>query len=563
PIMTPGPTTMRLANFARRHALPLGFLAVLAPLALLLALQYRWLVKLDETSALAQQKQLDNYLEGVAADVKWLYSTQMERALNLPSSLFTEGKLEKVAYFFRKETPPGVRRLFAASFAGPEVGELRHFDPKAGCWHEPGWGDEERAIWVAISPWSTRAHKGVPLEKTSLVVEERDPRSRILLFPITDETSQVVGITGLILDEAHFRTAVLPAAIEHALPKYFGGDPADDFVVTVRDRGGDLVYTTAPKKRLHEEAKKPFSFVFTDWTMGLASRHATAAEVAHRNFGVNIGLSALLATVLLGGVVLALRSASRAVKLSAMKSDFVSNVSHELRTPLASIRVFGELLRLGRVESLERAREYGEYIETESRRLTQLINNILDFSSIESGRKSYHFEQADLGEVVAETLKTFEVRLRQSGFVIRFERPAAPLPPVQLDAGAIAQSLSNLLDNAVKYSNGGKEIAVAVAREGGWVTVAVTDRGCGIPRDEQRKIFDRFHRVSTGLVHDVKGSGLGLAIVRHIVEAHQGRVTVESKVGEGSTFAIWLPIDAAAEAAAAGDALPAGAPQNA
>ncbi|HEX9670512.1 MAG TPA: histidine kinase dimerization/phospho-acceptor domain-containing protein, partial [Thermoanaerobaculia bacterium] len=357
--MTPGPTTMRLANLARRHALPLGFLAVLAPLALLLALQYRWLVKLDETSALAQQKQLDNYLEGVAADVKWLYSTKMERALNLPSPLFTEGKLEKVAYFFRKETPPGVRRLLAASFAGPEKGELRHFDPKAGCWYEPGWSDEERAIWIAISPWSTQAHKGAPLEKTSLVVEERDPRSRILLFPITDETSQVVGITGLILDEAHFRTAVLPAAIEHALPKYFGGHPADDFVVTVRDRGGVLVYTTDPKRRLREEAKKPFSLVFTDWTMGLASRHATIAEVAHRSFGVNIGLSALLATVLLGGVVLALRSASRAVKLSAMKSDFVSNVSHELRTPLASIRVFGELLRLGRVESLERAREYG------------------------------------------------------------------------------------------------------------------------------------------------------------------------------------------------------------
>jgi signal transduction histidine kinase len=569
--MTPGPTTMRLANLARRHALPLGFLAVLAPLALLLALQYRWLVKLDETSALAQQKQLDNYLEGVAADVKWLYSTKMERALNLPSPLFTEGKLEKVAHFFHKEAPPGVRRLFAASFAGPEEGLLRHFDPKAGCWYEPGWGDEERAIWIAISPWATQAHKGAPLEKTSLVVEERDPRSRILLFPITDETSHVVGITGLILDEAHFRTAVLPAAIAHALPKYFGDDPADDFVVTVRDRRGDLVYTTDPKKRLREEAKKPFSLVFTDWTMGLASRHATVAEVAHRNFGVNIGLSALLATVLLGGVVLALRSASRAVKLSAMKSDFVSNVSHELRTPLASIRVFGELLRLGRVESLDRAREYGEYIETESRRLTQLINNILDFSSIESGRKSYHFERADLADVVAETLKTFEVRLRQSGFVIHFERPAAPLPPVQLDAGAIAQSLSNLLDNAVKYSDGGKEIAVAVAREGGWVTVAVTDRGCGIPRDEQRKIFDRFHRVSTGLVHDVKGSGLGLAIVRHIVEAHQGRVTVESKVGEGSTFTIWLPVDAAAEAAAAageaasgtGQPLPAGEPQNA
>ncbi|HEX5759055.1 MAG TPA: HAMP domain-containing sensor histidine kinase [Thermoanaerobaculia bacterium] len=554
---------MRFASLTKRHALWLGFLAVLAPLALLLILQYRWLVKLDETSALAQKVHLDNYLATVAKDVRWTYE-QAERALDLPSSLFTEeGQIEHVAHYFHKKAPQGVRRLFAVGFVGEKANYLHFFDPAAGCWTEPVWGDEERDIYFAAAPWSARAKKHVEIETPSLVVEEADSRHRILLYPITDEAEHVVGLTGMVLDEGFFLSQVLPAAFTRALPKF----SEDEYVVTVRDRRGELVFSNASGKTVRavrEEVKRPFSLVFTDWTMGLASRHATAAEVAHRNFAVNVGLSALLAGVLLGGVLLALRTASRAVKLSTMKSDFVSNVSHELRTPLASIRVFGELLRLGRVESLDRAREYGEYIETESRRLTQLINNILDFSSIESGRKSYHFERADLAEVVAETLKTFEVRLRQSGFVIRFERPAAPLPPVSLDAGAIAQSLSNLLDNAVKYSNGGKEIAVKVERQGGWVVVAVVDQGVGIPRDEQRKIFDRFHRVSTGLIHDVKGSGLGLGIVRHIVEAHQGRVTVESKPGEGSTFSVWLPIDAAAAAAAASSGtLPEGATQNA
>jgi two-component system phosphate regulon sensor histidine kinase PhoR len=107
----------------------------------------------------------------------------------------------------------------------------------------------------------------------------------------------------------------------------------------------------------------------------------------------------------------------------------------------------------------------------------------------------------------------------------------------------VAQSLSNLLDNAVKYSNGKTDVTVALRRDGDWIVVAVTDQGIGIPRDEQRKIFDRFHRVSTGLVHDVKGSGLGLSIVRHIVDAHRGRVTVESRPGEGSTFSIHLPVE--------------------
>jgi signal transduction histidine kinase len=229
-----------------------------------------------------------------------------------------------------------------------------------------------------------------------------------------------------------------------------------------------------------------------------------------------------------------------------MKSDFVSNVSHELRTPLASIRVFGELLRLGRVDSTDKVREYGDYIETESRRLTQLINNLLDFASIESGRKSYRFDCVDVREVVCETLKTFGVRLRQHGFRVAFDGDPGPLPPVRLDAGAIAQSLSNLLDNAVKYSHQteDKEIRVGLRREGDSIVISVQDHGVGIPRDEQKKIFDRFHRVGTSLVHDVKGSGLGLSIVRHIVEAHHGRVTVESRVGEGSTFSIHLPIEA-------------------
>ncbi|HEY0782148.1 MAG TPA: HAMP domain-containing sensor histidine kinase, partial [Thermoanaerobaculia bacterium] len=240
------------------------------------------------------------------------------------------------------------------------------------------------------------------------------------------------------------------------------------------------------------------------------------------------------------------------------------------RTPVASIRVFGELLKLGRVEKPEKVRGYGEYIEAESRRLTQLINNILDFSSIEAGRKSYRFESVALEKIVGETLKAFEVRLRQRGFRIVYDGPPRPLPPVPLDPIAIAQSLSNLLDNAVKYSNGpesGKEITVRLRKEDGYAVIAVEDQGIGIPRSEQRKIFDRFHRVSTGLIHDVKGSGLGLAIVRHIALAHHGQVTVESRPGEGSTFSLYLPLEqvpdlaadaAIAEEAAAAAAAPAG-----
>jgi signal transduction histidine kinase len=316
-------------------------------------------------------------------------------------------------------------------------------------------------------------------------------------------------------------------------------------VVAVRDGQGELAFLTAhlQSKKGREITSTRVSFVFTDWQLQLSSPRATPQIWARANFAFNITLAVILAVALLAGIALAFRTANRALKLSEMKSDFVSNVSHELRTPLASIRVFAEFLRLGRVRSLSKAQEYGEYIEAESRRLTRLINNILDFSRIESGRKTYRFMSADVGEVVASTLKTFDIRLRPSGFYITFEGPEEPTPPVLIDPDAIGQAIHNLLDNAVKFSGDSKEIRVRLVRENDTVVISVQDFGIGIAGNEQSRIFERFHRVSTGLVHDVKGSGLGLSLIHHIVQAHSGRITVESEPNKGSTFSIHLPLE--------------------
>jgi len=170
------------------------------------------------------------------------------------------------------------------------------------------------------------------------------------------------------------------------------------------------------------------------------------------------------------------------------------------------------------------------------------VNNILDFSRIESGRKTYRFKKADLAAVIEQTLKTFDVRLRQSGFLIRREMKD-PMPLIRIDSDAITQAVSNLVDNAVKYSGASREIAVDLSREDGWAVIRIVDHGIGISPEDQKKIFERFHRVGSSLVHDVKGSGLGLSIVSHIVAAHRGEVTVESEPGRGSRFAIKLPID--------------------
>jgi len=535
---------MNLPRFVRKHTLWVGLIAVLVPLAVLLYLQYRWLVTLEHNSDKVHRATLDNYLEAVVDKVEWRYRNDAERVLNVGNYVFLNDRLDKAAYHFKKKGATGVKRLFVASFVNGNHGKVLYFDPSCASFTPAKWSEEARAIHVAVSPLSTLAHKdGVLPEPVQLFVDDRDPEYPMILNPITDDASRVVGVAGMILDEDHFRSEVLPEVVKASLPDFFR---RDEPAVAVWDGKGNLAFRTA-KLSGPAEAHKSFSFVFTNWMVGLDTRHATAGQVAKRNFAVNLGLSALLATVLLGGIVLALRTASREMKLSEMKNDFVSNVSHELRTPLASIRVFGELLRLGRVDNQDKVREYGEYIETESRRLTQLINNLLDFASIESGRKSYKFERVDVSELVSETLKTFGVRLRQNGFRVVFDGPSGSLPPVRVDPGAIAQSLSNLLDNAVKYSyqTEDKEIRVGLRREGDSIAISVQDHGIGIPRAEQKKIFDRFHRVGTGLVHDVKGSGLGLSIVQHIVQAHGGQVTVESRSGEGSTFSILLPIEAA------------------
>ena len=534
-----GPLSPERQPLRKRRALWIGFGAVFVPLIVLLVVQYIWLVDLERNSTIARQATLDNYLGTIDKEVRYIYASMAERALNLPASVFSRDHFHKTGYYLKKTNVEGIKRLFVADLK-TEWGQIYFYNSENHSMYKPDFTAESRAVQAAVSPWQILSKKGGEIEASKLSVDERDPRYRIILNPITDpETEKLVGLAGMIVDPDHFRCAVLPEAISYALHSMAD---SDKIAVTVRRGDGSLVLPEEGIEEGEDQTTKTFSFVFTDWELGLRSRAETPAQLARANFWFNVMVSGILALVLLGGIVLALRTASREMKLSEMKSDFVSNVSHELRTPLASIRVFGEFMRLGRVTERDKVLEYGEYIETESRRLTQLIDNILDFSKIESGRKVYQFEIGDLAEVVADALETFEVRLKHKGFEVDFQKPLAPLPPVRMDPGAIGQAVCNLLDNAVKYSNGTNTIGVAVTRDKGEVVVSVSDQGIGISPDEQDRIFDRFHRVSTGLVHDVKGSGLGLSIVQHVVQAHKGRISVESELGEGSTFSLHIPV---------------------
>ena len=267
----------------------------------------------------------------------------------------------------------------------------------------------------------------------------------------------------------------------------------------------------------------------------------TIEGIANRYIRWNFLLVTFIVIVLVVGMLLTLSNMAREIQLAQLKSDFVSNVSHELKTPLALIRLFAETLEMNRVKSTERQMEYFGIIRKESDRLTQLINNILDFSRIEAGKKEYNFVRESPALVVRETIDSYRFHVEQQGFTLKVDIDDT-LPSMWVDRDALSQAILNLLNNALKYYKDEKYIAVTVGREGRAIRIEVADHGIGISKSDQKRIFEKFYRAANSLVHDTKGSGLGLSLVQHIVKAHGGTVKVESRLGEGSCFIILLPL---------------------
>jgi signal transduction histidine kinase len=282
---------------------------------------------------------------------------------------------------------------------------------------------------------------------------------------------------------------------------------------------------------------------FRGLSVGIKFQGTTAKAISDRWVQQSLMILGVLSVLMIGGLVLTYRSVNKQVALARLKSDFVSNVSHELRTPLALIRLYAETLELGRITTHEKKNEYYSIIRKESERLTALINNILDFSRIEAGAKEYDFRETDIAELVRNTLDSYRFQIEQQGFALE-EQIDTGIPRVRVDREAIARALVNLVNNALKYSDNEKFLGVRLYRDNAVLKLEVSDRGIGIERHEQARIFEKFYRTCDPLVHNTKGSGLGLSLVRHITHAHGGEVEVESTPGRGSKFTMSLPLAA-------------------
>ncbi len=249
----------------------------------------------------------------------------------------------------------------------------------------------------------------------------------------------------------------------------------------------------------------------------------------------------LIAGILVFGLVLTLRSISHELALARMKSDFVSTVSHEFKSPLTSIRQLAEMLQSGRVPSEERRQKYYEVLLEQSERLALLTDNILSLAKIESGRAGFRFETTDVGALLGGVVASIQERVRHEGFAIGLE-VEGDLPSLSADRAALAQAVTNLVDNAIKYSGGSRAVSVRATRGGPGLVIAVSDSGIGIRKEDLDKVFERFFRAGDELTRTVKGSGLGLTLVKEIIEAHGGAVVAESEPGKGSVFSIRLPL---------------------
>ncbi len=333
--------------------------------------------------------------------------------------------------------------------------------------------------------------------------------------------------------------------------------------VMVTDAGGKVILVNAAAERILELPREEALGRMTNEMLGLygdqaqdwmetASRWSKQPETytvgeylaAQLDIGGRI-VSVHLAPVLMGeeflGTVSVFRDVTAEVEAERTKSEFVSTVSHEMRTPMTSIKGYVELLLMGTVGTLtDDQHNFLTIIKNNVDRLTELANDLLDLSRIESGRIEFSPKEIYVQEAISQVITAIEARAKSKGLILQQDVPP-DLPSVIADHARVVQILTNLVGNACQYTPTGGEIVASARVHGEEVHISVRDTGIGIAPEDQDKIFDRFFRADDPLVHEESGTGLGLAIVKSLVEMHSGRIWVESEWRKGSTFTFTLP----------------------
>ncbi|MEZ4972783.1 MAG: ATP-binding protein [Cyclobacteriaceae bacterium] len=357
---------------------------------------------------------------------------------------------------------------------------------------------------------------------------------QVLIFIVGSSPSSF-KVAGFVLDPDAFVNQLVGPRLQ-VISK-------DQFILSVYDKTTKAnVYSTLTLDTASLNSAKLVSdfWIFPNYALGIRTQGSSIQQLVQERTNTNLVLLIGLDVILIVALFLVFRNVKKEVQLAQNKSDFVSNVSHEIRTPLALISMFAETLEMDRVPSEQKKKEYYTIISKETQRLTGIVNKILNFSQTEAGRKKLNIERVELAKEIRSMLATYDFHLRNKGFEYTFESTTEVC--VNADRETLVEMIINLVDNAIKYSADNKRLSISIGTKDGMGWVAVKDNGAGISRHDQKHIFDKFYRVSTGDLAKSPGTGLGLSFVKQLIEQQDGKIAVDSEPGKGSTFYLYFPL---------------------
>lgn len=561
---------------------------LLALLALLATLQYRWLGEVSQLEGERMEAAIQAAAEGFATEL----DREVTRAFlqffpprqREPAPL---GPHYAAALEQWRETAPYPRLVRELVYARRTEGEwsLECLEAAAGRFASCPWPPELPRLRRRLEAAAPREEPVEPPRFRPLILAEEVPALAlpVLDFPApsrdreTGREPTLAGYVVILLDQDYLREELLPALGARHFSA--GGGAGYDFAVLEGDWGGEVLFTSNP-------ALPPEAYRSADVELGvltllhwdelrrlalgsgeswrslrpllaaalesgeplwrLVVRHRAGslerAVAATRRRNLVVGFGVLLLLLLAVGFLWS--AARRAQRLAGQQMEFVAGISHDVRTPLAAIRSLAQNLADGIVAEPEQVRRYGTALQREGERLSRMAEQILEFSGIAANTRTYALEPVAVTEIVEGALADNQLLLEEEG--VEVELDLAPgLPPLLADAQALRRALSNLIDNAVKYGGEARWLGIRAGDGDGpagpEVALQVSDRGPGIPAGEHGRLFEPFYRRRQAVAAQIRGSGLGLSLVRHIVEAHGGRVEVRSESGRGSTFTLHLP----------------------
>jgi signal transduction histidine kinase len=564
------PSALSYLLYDRGVRFAAGLAVVVAiPVAVLFYFQFRALNALEKTSAVVLRQLSQATADGVAKDIEEALKRPYIRVLlRIPQGrtepldfqfiepVFVQGLTESPfveAFYIWSATEgaaaPGPMYVFNRASLAEEPGEFeRRFRRASGV---------ERDFMRRLNELAK--YKTAIISFAETIGGRRKYVQAQLRYANNSTRDRMSSFVALVVDAQDFREQHLPALLAQRASSIQGPTGFPPLDVSLLDERGTLIFSSHQPAPTGYVDERSFPIVFFDkellefaapletdretWVLRTSYGNDSIAGVVSASTRPQLALMVILAIVMGCGVFFVAGAAAREVRLAELKSNFVASVSHDLKTPLALIQLFAETLELGRVRSSERAVEYYRIINTEAKKLTRLIENILDFSKMEAGLRPYRMAPTDVGELVTKVLREMDSQFSQGQFTVRAAIEPG-LPRLAMDCDAVEQALENLLANAMKYSGESREIDVTARRDGDQVVLDVTDHGIGIPRRELKRIFRKFYRVESELGGGPQGCGLGLAIVDHTMRGHGGHVLVESEPDRGSTFTLCFPIPA-------------------